>query len=387
MQAILTNRPVLSKQVVLCLKLGILGAWLCFSAPVLAQGLRNNQALNLLDNTLRTGRILGQSTSGSGGRGGGGGASGLGFVSGQSAATGFSGGGPAGMPAIPLNYQGTTQLGGASTLMLPFGRNASARVVTPPIYAGSRRMSPPMAPRYSSVSTLRILSDDMKLLRGGSFHHRVYEPIQGGAIRDELTNTSLAHPYEVRDEEIEKPRKTHAEILAQRIQARHDRYIREGWQRLAEGAYLRAINAFDNAAVLRPENLEAQVGRFLSSVGSDELQTASSILLSMLDHPDNIFSMRKSLDEAFGEDRDADKLMARIEYLAELSTESPDQPALDVYLKWLNGRDAAARDAARNLENQFRTSAFARLRSLMDEFENADEDDVPELRALMDLES
>jgi hypothetical protein len=236
-----------------------------------------------------------------------------------------------------------------------------------------------MMPGMPSQSTAEIISENRKLLFQGSFHHRLFQHLDGGSIRDDLTNLSLTNMRETEDADIhpDVPRKTHAERLAAIMSAKRDQYLAQGWAAMKAGNYLRANDQFGNAMCLDQEDAEAHAGRVIAALSGRRLEAARAYLKTFANHCKNPFIFRRNLEDTLPSQEFGKTMVDYISELAEGNTSDPDLAALNVYLLWMDGRDSAAQSAAEALHQQFRTSEFA---GFVDEIRDAKDAKTTDLK-------
>lgn len=354
-------------------------------APVaLGQDIRGDSTTRSLDFTLRSGRLLG-SPSGSGIGGGGGGVSQLGFVNSGSAASARSfGGGVA--PSAP-SFGGVRALGGGGvSLMVPFSRTSSMQYYAGPAFNGRGAFYVPPRPVFSTSSSANIIAEDRMAVFLGSFHHRLYSKLEGGAIRDQMTNETLANPYDDAGIDYSAPRKTHAEYLAERLDAKFDRYVSQGWTSMRQGEFWRGAQDFDNAILLHPDALDPLVGRILSAAADRRTASAVAYLETVAPKRDDLFTIRRPLADTLDTAARGSDLLQYLSAVVDAYPDDDGYAGLYVYLLWLDGRDSEALSSADALRISHRTSPFAvfadQIRQQIDPRFKSDTGDDLELRAL-----
>jgi hypothetical protein len=275
--------------------------------------------------------------------------------------------------------------GGRTMLIVPFG-SAAARSFAPPAYSGYGRYTPPIGPSYSEGSLLRILTDDVRLVTASSFHHRLRAGVDGGAIRDDLTNTTLENPYDLSEVDLMAPHKSHAERIAERMQAMHVRYAEKGWAALRSGQALEAMAQFENVLLLAPDELDAKVGRLVAAVQSAQYDTAVACLKGLSVRHADLFTVQRSLGEALGSHGRGEDLLKRITDWAETHASDESYVALHAYLLWVDGQQSRAQSLAEKLNRDHPASTFAgfaeRMRLELEPDDSFDMSKLPKLRAL-----
>jgi tetratricopeptide (TPR) repeat protein len=247
-------------------------------------------------------------------------------------------------------------------------------------------MSPPSGAVYSEEATTRIISDDNRLIWGHSYLHRAFRPMEGGAVRDELTNTSLASPHPEDAPSEEAPRLTQSELFAQRGAAWRRDYVKAGWARLSAGEYRSAHDAFENVLALDSSNLEAKTGRILCSMMAEQYQSAVAYLKNLLVQHDDLLEVSYSFEKVLQNPARVEGILSRISYMGENYADGDAYAGLHAYLCWLDGRTQLARNVAEKLQREHPTSPYAlladRIREKLEPAEGLDAGSLPELRAL-----
>ncbi len=351
------------------------------AAPVRGQSVQGDNTLgtvNAIDRTLTRGRLLGSGGGSSFSRGGRG-ASRLGFANPGSAAVSFRGRSSGGSA---VRFANTRQLGQSVgyQFMMPFGRSPSAWSFSSPVYSGRVGYQPTLMPWVGGESVRRILRHDSELLGTRSFSNLVYLPPSGGAIRDELTNVSIANSPEIDLEAVarQEQQNSPAERFAARLAAHRERYLSQGWQALRDGDYRRADDSFTQANSLDRSEPEPLIGRILCATIEGRMSTASTLMERLYQQEDKPFALRDSLGELL-----PDTVLMAIPFdnLDRLAA-NPDVPprlaALRVYLLWLNHEDDKALYDARLSRERFRGTVYADIGARMEDYQQAETQPSPD---------
>lgn len=266
---------------------------------------------------------------------------------------------------------GTTVMNDRSrpgSLIMYFGRSPSASIFGRPHYDGRGANYRPLVPTFTTQSTRDILQPQKELPILRSFHHRAVLPREGGSIRDELTNTSLRNTAPL-PESISYDSRSgegHAAMLARSINAKYERYVRDGWELLASkelnsADYMRGRIFFDSAATIEPDKIEPRIGKMLCLLAGSQIATAGADLRAILKRETPILSVKVQSSEVFSDPATTREILRN---LARLSQQEPDAPflaALYAYMLWFDGQQMAAETAATKIRDNFRTSPYAIL--------------------------
>jgi hypothetical protein len=226
-------------------------------------------------------------------------------------------------------------------------------------YTGRENPTYPMPPQWTEGSIQSAIYSPLNLARMRGYHHRVYLPRYGGAIRDSLTNLSLEHSAPVTAETIAEGGRgmSHAQFLGAQVAASRGKYLEQGWKSLRSGDFARARSSFENASLIDRRELDPRVGKFLCSVADRQVRTAIADLDAIL-KLENMFAgqhaLRDLLPEAMPE-----AVLAHQAGLCRGSPQWVEAGAVQVYLLWLDGQQAAAQAEAERLRNEFRGSTYA----------------------------
>jgi len=250
-----------------------------------------------------------------------------------------------------------------------FGRSPSARIFGSPIYDGRGGTFMPRTPQFMGTSARAILNPPLPLPVARSFHHQALLPRVGGAIRDELTNRSLRHAEPIPDDisfDHNAGRPTYSDLLARRIHAKFDKYVRDGWrllgtEDLSPSDYVRSSVAFDNAATIDPGALEPRVGKLLCAVVGREFTTASAQLLAILTEGHNLLDLDLTTKTIFADPRTGQQIISELSRLVHREPDTPFLAALQAYMLSLDGQQTASLSAARKIREKFRTTPYAAL--------------------------
>jgi len=372
----------------------LMATWI--AAPfAAAQGLRTDNVTTSLNRTLTSGRLLGR-PQGSSAPQQPRSASGTGFQRRDEPAARFGGRGGGGAPG----YGGTTSFSQMSRthMMVPFG-SSLARGFAPPAYSGYGRYSPPIGPAYTDDSTISILNHNYRIIAESTYHARLFQDLQGGSVRDELTNTTLDNPYAYTELDLSAPRKSHAQIVSERMHALSDRNIELGWTYVREGKEILALDAFESALLVRPGDFDAQLGRMLAAALNEQYTAAVAYFRSLHTHHDELLSARRPFADTFvetkaTEPRRGEMLLRQFSRTVDQNPSDEAYAALHAYLLWLDDQRSLARSIADKLQRNHPQSPFADLAERMrsedeagelTEEPPADEIDfgkLPKLRAL-----
>lgn len=307
-------------------------------------------------------------------------------------------------------------IGNRTALLMPLG-SSFARPFAGSGFTGYTRLTPPLYPTYDETAGGAI-QENFKLLWNYSYHHRLYQQFEGIPIRDELTTESLTNAPGDEGVDYDAPRKSHADRVYEELSARRKEYLRDAWRSLGSREYFRAISLFDNVIMIAPDDLEANVGRFISAVVDGQNTTAQAFLTQLTRRREDMFTAQYSLqdvlfdqaivdsairdnqDDITANDKDVEAVRTRqqerAKALVELTLNSLSRladagdsdyyPALNVYMLWLDGRRSAALAEAEALQKAFPSSVFAvfpeRMRRVTNPETYDGPNELPELRAL-----
>jgi hypothetical protein len=331
------------------------------------QDIRGDTTLSGINNTLSNGRLLrGGGGSGLPGSTSAGSPTGTGYVDMRAAAASSVQRAPG---VSSPNFLGTGEMGDSTAMLVPFSRSRSASSFAGPVFNGVGHVFPPMSPGFVTESTSRIIQENRNLLRKESFHHRLFLPLEGGAVRDELTNLSLTNSRQSSEADIRPttPRKTHAERLVARMAAIRARYLKSGWESMKAGAYREAMDQFESAVNLDRKDPEAHSGRILAALADRRFETAVAYLRTQLNHCDDAFAFQVSLAEILPTAEFGRSMLEYLSAMADANNSDSDSMALNVFLLWLDGRDSMARSTADDLQRLHRTSEFSGLADIIRE--------------------
>lgn len=398
----------------------VAGVTLGAASASLAQNYGSRGTTDSLDRTLRNGRLLGVPAQGAQGQpsyssqaGGVLTPRGTSMAASAYSPSGAYGGRSGSRPT----FGGTMgMIGNRTALLMPLG-SSFARPFAGSGFTGYTRLTPPLYPTYDETAGGAI-QENFKLLWNYSYHHRLYQQFEGIPIRDELTTESLTNAPGDEGVDYDAPRKSHADRVYEELSARRKEYLRDAWRSLGSREYFRAISLFDNVIMIAPDDLEANVGRFISAVVDGQNTTAQAFLTQLTRRREDMFTAQYSLqdvlfdqaivdsairdnqDDITANDKDVEAVRTRqqerAKALVELTLNSLSRladagdsdyyPALNVYMLWLDGRRSAALAEAEALQKAFPSSVFAvfpeRMRRVTNPETYDGPNELPELRAL-----
>ncbi len=305
---------------------------------------------------------------GSGLRGGATSAAGRGFArSSASAAQQIYGGRPRSRSTVYMPGTQYAFIPGHSLMLSYLGRTQTAAWFSAPTFAGNRNPAMALRPTYGTPETAGMVQRVEELALLNSYHYKMYQPLEGGGIRDSMTNLSLENTVET-PEEIEKVEfRTHAERLAALVQAKHGRYLDQGWSYLREGDYLRGRNAFGSAALVKSDDLDAKVGQLICTVLNEQLSTAVVLLEKINRQDDDPFRFNRKFTEILPESNVSGTILTDLAVATKSDKTDDKLIALRAFLLWLDGQTDEAVKVADDLKDRFRASPFASFADKMRE--------------------
>lgn len=171
----------------------------------------------------------------------------------------------------------------------------------------------------------------------------------------------------------------YSDLMLGHIEIRRRQAMADGWARFHQSDYVRALAAFESAAMVAPNDPTATFGELMSVVANRHHRRALHKLVELAFHDETrpagvrgMFEFDFSLADAFVS---ADALAVVLDDLREFAQTNPDNPpvqALYCYVIWYTrSADAAmeARSAAARIERKYPTSPWARFHQMIQEAE------------------
>lgn len=362
--------------------------------------LRVGRDVNSLDRTLMDGRLLGVPRGNSAPVGTQRGAAQGGYADPQRAA--YSGGGAPRRATSGLGGGG--RVGGMGTsIMAPFGATSTAMAYAPPTFSGYSRPTPPLWPGFGE-STMELVWADETLYAQMSYNHRAWGRLTGGAVRDELTNTSLAAAdnEELPDLSSLMPQQSAAARIKAEASAWQRRQAEDAWsalrgeeQKKVDEAkkkkddpvdYRVARAKFENALIFDRDDVDCRVGLLIAAAMDEQFDTAVAQLKLLLDQDADLLSVQRPFAGILRDPSDAHKILMKLTRMPVGYTGQDGYSALRAYLLWVDGQTGEARELARKIVREVPTTDFAALATRMDARGTTGEagayDDLPPLKAL-----
>lgn len=352
---------------------------------------RVGREINSLDRTLMDGRLLGVPSGNNAPVGTQRGAAQGGYADPQRAA--YTGGSPR---RASSGMGGGSRVGGMRTsIMAPFGATATAMAYAPPTFTGYSRPTPPLWPGFGE-STMKLVWADETMYAQMAYNHRAWGKVTGGAVRDELTNASLAasENEQLPDLSLLMPQQSTSARMAAEASAWQHRQAEDAWADLRgaekkqeEDADYRAARCkFENALIFDQDNVECRVGLLIAAAMDEQFDTAVAQLKLLLDKDADLLSVQRPFAVTLKNANRGQMILMRLTRMPVGYTGPDGYAALRAYLLWVDGRTGEARELARKIARESPTSDFAVLATRMDARATASEggenDELPPLRAL-----
>lgn len=209
------------------------------------------------------------------------------------------------------------------------------------------------------------------------FHHIITTMREGGTapainprfgrdIRDDLTKESLANapPAENRLQESGH-RRTHAEMLSERIAAERDRAVQQGWQLVGERHFVRAIPRFEAAEAADRDCTEARVGIFMAALTDGSIARADAVLRRIIISDPDVFQMKIDVRSKLPDPEFFDATASSIGRTARQNSKDPGLAALHAFYVWYLGQPEEALRVAEEVYRDHRTSPYGPMAARM----------------------
>ena len=240
----------------------------------------------------------------------------------------------------------------------------------------SRRLTPSRARGTTTIGS--YLRRPHRLLRRNAFSARIRSLASTSPIRNPLSKPRQADV----DQTLETMMSTdtenpvgYADLMLGHIAIRRRQAMADGWAHFHKGDYVRALAAFESAAMVAPKDPAASLGQLMSVVANRHHRRALYKLATLARHDETrpagvpgMFEFDFSLTDAFVS---ADALVTVLDGLREFAQSNPDNQhvqALHCFVLWYTRSNDAmieARSSAARIERTHPASPWARFHHMI----------------------